>query len=140
DPTGLQSGGLNASVKPIIKSKRTVTILQRKAGKFGRTLGKTTGWIHQAELQKRGVKFLGELNYIKIDETGLHIEKEGTTQLLHADSIVICAGQESRDELAQQLGDLAPNVYKIGGAKEVRELDAAQAISDGIKLAYTLST
>ena len=140
DPTGLQPGALNSSVKPTLKSSRNVTLLQRKAGKFGRSLGKTTGWIHQAELKKRGVNLLGDLDYMKIDDAGLHIEKEGATQLLQADSIVICAGQESRDELAEALSEISPHVYKIGGANEARELDAAQAISDGVKLAYTLNT
>jgi len=140
DPTGLQPGALDSSAKPAPKSHRNVTLLQRKAGKFGRSLGKTTGWIHQAELQRRGVKLLGDLNYVKIDEAGLYIEKDGVTQLLSADSIIVCAGQESRDELAEPLNKVTSNLYRIGGVKEVRELDAAQAISDGIKLAYALNT
>lgn len=140
DPSGLQPGALEIVKKPAQKSPRTVTLLQRKAGKFGRSLGKTTGWIHQAELQKKGVKLMGNLNYLKIDEAGLHIETEGVAKLLPADSIIICAGQESRDELAASLGKVTNKLYQIGGAKEVRELDAAQAISDGIKLAYTLNT
>lgn len=139
DATGLQPGGLDSSAKATLKSHRDVTLLQRKAGKFGRSLGKTTGWIHQVELQKRGVKLLGDLNYVKIDEQGLYIEKDGVTQLLAADSIIICAGQESRDELVKPLHEITNNIYKIGGVKEVRELDAAQAISDGIKLAYSFN-
>jgi 2,4-dienoyl-CoA reductase (NADPH2) len=139
DPEGLQPGSLVSSIQPTMKSSREVTLLQRKAGKFGRSLGKTTGWIHQAELHKRGVKLLGDLRYLKIDDAGLHIEKDGETQLLAADSIIICAGQESRDELAEPLNNLATSVYRIGGVKEVRELDAAQAIRDGSKLAYKLS-
>ncbi|MBV1912580.1 MAG: FAD-dependent oxidoreductase [Cycloclasticus sp.] len=139
DPVGLQPGSLVSSIQPTMKSSREVTLLQRKAGKFGRSLGKTTSWIHQAELHKRGVKLLGDLRYLKIDDAGLHIEKDGETQLLAADSIIICAGQESRDELAEPLNNLATSVYRIGGVKEVRELDAAQAIRDGSKLAYKLS-
>lgn len=139
DPEGLQPGSLVSSIQPTMKSSREVTLLQRKAGKFGRSLGKTTGWIHQAELHKRGVKLLGDLRYLKIDDAGLHIEKDGETQLLAADSIIICAGQESRDDLAEPLNNLATSVYRIGGVKEVRELDAAQAIRDGSKLAYKLS-
>lgn len=139
DPEGLQPGSLVSSIQPTMKSSREVTLLQRKAGKFGRSLGKTTGWIHQAELHKRGVKLLGDLRYLKIDDAGLHIEKDGEAQLLAADSIIICAGQESRDELAEPLNNLTTSVYRIGGVKEARELDAAQAISDGTKLAYKLS-
>ncbi|MEO1957421.1 MAG: NADPH-dependent 2,4-dienoyl-CoA reductase [Methylophilaceae bacterium] len=118
---------------------RDVTLMQRKSGKFGRSLGKTTGWIHQAELHKRGVKLLGDLEYIKIDDAGLHIEREGAVQVIPADTIIICAGQEPCNDLADSISNLAPEVIHIGGVKEVRELDAAQAIRDGVKLAYKLS-
>lgn len=138
DSTGLQPGGLDSANKPPLNKLREVTLLQRKAGKFGRSLGKTTGWIHQAELQKRGVQLLGDLDYVKIDATGLHINKAGEKQHIPADTIIICAGQESRDELTVPLNEMSSKIYKIGGAKEVRELDAAQAIRDGIELAYSL--
>jgi len=138
DPEGKQPGAL-LGVTSGNEQTRDVTLMQRKSGKFGRSLGKTTGWIHQTELQKRGVKLLGDLEYIKIDDDGLHIQREGKEQVLPADTIIICAGQEPCDDLADSISALAPNVIHIGGVKEVRELDAAQAIRDGVKLAYKLS-
>ena len=138
DPEGKQPGALLGTTLGN-EQIRDVTLLQRKPGKFGRSLGKTTGWIHQAELHKRGVKLLGDLDYIKIDDAGLHIEREGEMQVIPADTIIICAGQERCDELADSISTLAPNVVHIGGVKEVRELDAAQAIRDGVRLAYKLS-
>lgn len=138
DPDGNQPGALLG--KTVANEQiRDVTLMQRKSGKFGRSLGKSTGWIHQAELYKRGVKLLGDLEYIKIDDAGLHIKREGEVQVLPADTIIICAGQERCDELADIISTLAPKVIHIGGVKEVRELDAAQAIRDGVKLAYKLS-
>ncbi|ORU89992.1 MAG: NADPH-dependent 2,4-dienoyl-CoA reductase [Cycloclasticus sp. symbiont of Poecilosclerida sp. M] len=136
DPEGLQAGSLTSPVphKPI----RNISLLQRKAGKFGRTLGKSTGWIHMIELQKRGVQMIGDLSYTKIDDQGLHIEREGEAQILTADTIIICAGQESHDQIAESLNGAAKQVVRIGGVKQVKELDAAQAISDGIELAYQL--
>ncbi|RLA21982.1 MAG: NADPH-dependent 2,4-dienoyl-CoA reductase [Gammaproteobacteria bacterium] len=138
DPTGLGEGGLASNPAKTEKPSRDVTLLQRKAGRFGKTLGKTTGWIHQIELQKRGVQMIGDLNYLKIDDAGLHIEQDGKKQLLPADNIIICAGQESQDELTESLSNITQQVYRIGGVKEARELDAAQAIRDGIQLAYSL--
>ena len=138
DPEGKSPGALLPTRSPV-KSARHVTLLQRKPGKFGRSLGKTTGWIHQAELHKRGVKLLGDLSYIKIDDDGLHIQHEDEIMVLPADTIISCAGQEPRDELVNNLGTLGADVFHIGGVKEVKELDAAQAIRDGVKLAYKLS-
>lgn len=139
DPQGKQAGALLKSIN-VSKQERDVTLLQRKPGKFGRSLGKTTGWIHQAELYKRGVTLISDLSYSKIDDAGLHIEHEGKTILLPADTIIICAGQVSRDELAASLDTLSCDVIHIGGVKQVRELDAAKAIRDGIKLAYALNS
>lgn len=139
DPTGLGEGGLANSPCETEKPLRNVTLLQRKAGRFGKTLGKTTGWIHQIELQKRGVRMVGGLDYLSIDDAGLYIEKEGKEQLLPADNIIICAGQESQDELTESLSQITNQLFHIGGVKEARELDAAQAISDGIKLAYQIN-
>ncbi|HIF17409.1 MAG TPA: FAD-binding protein [Cycloclasticus sp.] len=138
DPEGKKPGALLGKTVGN-KQIRDVTLMQRKSGKFGRSLGKTTGWIHQAELHKRGVKLLGDLEYIKIDDAGLHIEREGEIRVIPADTIIICAGQEPCDELADSISTLAPKVIHIGGVKEVRELDAAQAIRDGVRLAYKLS-
>ncbi|PCI22847.1 MAG: NADPH-dependent 2,4-dienoyl-CoA reductase, partial [Piscirickettsiaceae bacterium] len=138
DPEGTHPGALLSTIS-ITKQDRDVTLLQRKPGKFGRSLGKTTGWIHQAELHKRGVKLLSGLSYSKIDDEGLHIEREGQKITLPADTIIVCAGQESRDDIADSLIDIGIDVIRIGGVKQVRELDAAKAIRDGVKLAYALS-
>ena len=82
---------------------------------------------------------MGDLSYIKIDDDGLHIQHEDEIMVLPADTIISCAGQEPRDELVNNLGTLGADVFHIGGVKEVKELDAAQAIRDGVKLAYKLS-
>tara|TARA_R110002096_G_scaffold421037_4_gene626503 strand:- start:258 stop:2285 length:2028 start_codon:yes stop_codon:yes gene_type:complete len=139
DADGKQPGALLKNPAKPTKSIRDITLVQRKADKFGRTLGKTTGWIHQVELQKRDVKTLGDLSYNKIDAAGLHITQRGEAKLLPADTIVVCAGQEARDDLADSLASTFKALYRIGGVNEVRELDAAKAISDAQQLAYQLN-
>ncbi len=49
---------------------RQVTLLQRKPGKPGKTLGKTTGWIHRAALAAKGVKMIGGGDYECIPAAG----------------------------------------------------------------------
>ncbi len=137
DGSGQNNGSL-ATETVIEKTNRNVTLLQRKAGRFGKSLGKTTGWIHQIELQKRGVKTIGDLDYVKIDAAGVHAKQDGKDVLFPADSVIICAGQESNDEFAESLNDIA-TVYRIGGVKQALELDAAQAIEDAIQLAYEIN-
>ncbi len=134
-----QPGGLSSQPPSTPASTRDVTLLQRKPGKLGRTLGKTTGWIHQLELKKRGVHMLSDLRYIKIDEQGLHIERSGKAELLPADNIIICAGQDSKTPLLDTLITESINVHHIGGARSPTKLDAARAIKEAIDLAYTLN-
>ena len=125
-------GGLTAtqSQEPL----RQVYLLQRKAAKMGKTLGKTTGWIHRATLARRKVAMLNGVSYLKIDDLGLHIQKAGEEILLQVDTIIICAGQEPLNDLQAPLEEQGMNVHLIGGADQAGELNAKRAISQGTKL------
>lgn len=113
-------------------------MLQRKTSKPGKYLGKTTGWVHRASLKQRGVKTLTGCEYLKIDDQGLHIRREGQEQVLAVASIVVCAGQESVRELIAPLEQAGGRVHVIGGADEAAELDAKRAIDQGTRLAASL--
>ena len=116
-------------------SPRTIYLLKRSTGKHGKNLGKTTGWIHRASLRMKGVIMLNEVQYQKIDDTGLHIIADGKEQVVEVDHIVVCAGQESDRSIYDQLQDSGLSVHLIGGADEARELDAKRAIKQASYLA-----
>ncbi|MGH8113805.1 MAG: FAD-dependent oxidoreductase [Rhodanobacteraceae bacterium] len=131
-----QRGGLD---KPATEpSPREVWLLQRTAGRPGRRLNKTTGWVHRAALKAKGVKMLGGVTYDKIDDAGLHITLDGKSQILVVDSVIICAGQEPNRTLADDLRACSVAVHVIGGADVAAELDAVRAIAQGTMLAATL--
>jgi len=120
---------------------RQITLLQRKAGKPGAGLGKTTGWIHRAALKMKHVDMLASVNYEQITPEGLWVsygEKRADAQLIEADTIVLCAGQEPLRELEAPLRAAGVSVHLIGGALEAGELDAKRAILQGTRLACTL--
>ncbi|MEX0284261.1 MAG: FAD-dependent oxidoreductase [Paracoccaceae bacterium] len=120
---------------------RDVTLLQRKAEKHGKRLGKTTGWIHRAALKMKDVNFVGGVNYERIDDQGLHVsfgEARENPTLIEADTIVLCAGQEPERSLADALEAKGVSVHVIGGADVAAELDAKRAINQGVRLAATL--
>lgn len=117
---------------------RQIHLLQRRKTKHGKTLGKTTGWIHRASLKHRGVKFVGGVKYIRVDDAGLHIEIDGEEQVLPVDNIVVCAGQVSEDGLAGPLREAGFTVHVVGGAAEAGELDAKRAIRQGAEVAASL--
>jgi len=136
DQTLQQPGGLVAPQPP--GSAREIWLLQRKPGKPGAGLGKTTGWIHRASLQMRGVAMWGDVQYLKIDDEGLHILHQGKPVLLAVDNVVICAGQQPNRELAEALQASGIAVHLIGGADKALELDARRAIEQGTRLALCL--
>jgi len=135
----LQARGGVKGVKPQPPvAAREIWLLQRKAGKPGKTLGKTTGWIHRLSLRYRGVHMFGDVTYERIDDAGLHIKIRGNSQLLEVDHIVVCAGQVSNRELADALTANGRFCHVIGGAQKAAELNAKYAIREGSELAAKL--
>ncbi len=118
--------------------EKEVHLLQRKTTKVGAGLGKTTGWIHRATLKKNNVQLHSGVSYQKIDDQGLHIEKDGKAQLLDVDTVIICAGQEPERSLYQSLVDANVATHLIGGANVAAELDAKRAIRQALELAIAI--
>lgn len=170
-PTFLKSWGIDASLSNrggLLPNKensantdtttgkdpsRKIYLMQRKPGKLGKDLGKTTGWIHRIQLKNHHVKMMSGINYQKIDDKGLHYTEHNSEdiKILDVDNIVICAGQHPNNCLHAELTSLLqkkyenitsddhsntkPNIHLIGGAKDARRLDAKLAIADGAFLA-----
>jgi 2,4-dienoyl-CoA reductase (NADPH2) len=114
---------------------RAITLCQRSKNKPGERLGKTTGWIHRSVLRRRGVEMLVDVQYVRIDDLGLHLLVGGQPRVLDVDHVIICAGQESLRELENPLKNLGIPVRCLGGAFEARELDAKRAIEQATWMA-----
>ncbi|MBN8797926.1 MAG: NADPH-dependent 2,4-dienoyl-CoA reductase, partial [Stenotrophomonas nitritireducens] len=117
---------------------RKVWLLQRSPGKPGARLGKTTGWIHRATLKAKGVRMLGGVEYLGVDDRGLRIRVDGAEQLLEVGTVVVCAGQEPMRALADALAAAGVSAHVIGGADVAAELDAKRAIDQGSRVAAAL--
>ncbi|MDX1300074.1 MAG: NADPH-dependent 2,4-dienoyl-CoA reductase, partial [Pseudomonas sp.] len=128
--------GIKADVHP---AAREVFLLQRKKTKVGDGLGKTTGWIHRTGLKNKNVQMLNSVEYLKVDDAGLHISiAGGEPQVLPVDTVIICAGQDPLRELQDGLVAAGQSVHLIGGADVASELDAKRAINQGSRLAAEL--
>ncbi len=120
---------------------RQITLLQRKAERPGKQLGKTTGWIHRAALRMKNVTMVSGVNYESIDAHGLHVSYGKTREnpgLIEVDTIVLCVGQLPERSLADVLQAAGRTVHVIGGADVATELDAKRAINQGTRLAAKL--
>ncbi|WP_447825051.1 oxidoreductase [Aeromonas salmonicida] len=131
-----ERGGL---ITPEIDApERQIWLLQRKESKVGDGLGKTTGWIHRTVLKNRKVQMLSGVQYLRIDDEGLHIQVGEARQCLPVDQVIICAGQEPLRELQAGLQAAGKPVHIIGGADVAAELDAKRAIRQGAELAAVI--
>jgi 2,4-dienoyl-CoA reductase (NADPH2) len=136
DASGRSHGGLNGD--PRETPPREVFLLQRKTTPPGKTLGMTTGWAIRAELARRGVKILVGVDYLRIDDGGLHVRHDDATKVLAVDHVVVCAGQESVRTLHDELAARGIRSHLIGGADFAAELDALRAIDQGMRVALSL--
>jgi 2,4-dienoyl-CoA reductase (NADPH2) len=140
DPADQRSGLAPEGPQPSAPA-RQVTLLQRKAEKPGKRLGKTTGWIHRASLMMKDVQMKAGVNYERIDAEGLHIsygEARERPEVIACDTVVLCAGQVSERSLAYALEAKGVACHVIGGADVAAELDAKRAIDQGTRLAASL--
>ncbi|MCK7545120.1 NADPH-dependent 2,4-dienoyl-CoA reductase [Marinobacter bryozoorum] len=136
-------GGVEGVDPDVTPPAREIWLLQRKASKVGKGLGKTTGWIHRSALKMKGVHMVPGVTYRRIADEGLHVTfagKDGADQdrVLDVDTVVICAGQEPLRELQAGLEAAGLPVHLIGGADVAAELDAKRAIDQGSRLAAAL--
>ncbi len=134
-------GGLAMQRSKPTPPAREITLLQRKAGKHGAKLGKTTGWIHRATLKMNNVQMIGNVNYERIDDRGLLVtfgKKHEQPTWIEVDNVVLCAGQQPLRELQEPLQAAGITTHLIGGADLATELDAKRAIDQGSRLAARL--
>ena len=134
-------GGLAASGPRVTAPARQVTLLQRKKGKLGGGLGKTTRWILRTVLKMKAVVMVGGVNYERIADEGLLVsygEKREDPTWIPCDNVVLCAGQGPLRSLAQRLEAQGRKPHLIGGALEAGELDAKRAIDQAARLAARL--
>ena len=137
NPNYISEGGTQpAIVHPPV---REIYLLQRKTTALGAGLGKTSGWVHRAQLKKHHVRMLRGVQYKAVTAEGLWIEMAGHDQLLRVDTVVVCAGQESiKDLMPLETEKTLANYHIIGGAKLAAELDAKRAIREGAEIATKL--
>ena len=128
-------GGVTGVVPQIHKADREVWLLQRKADALGKSLGRTTGWTHRMTLNRRGVHMVGGVEYLAIDDAGLHTRVNGEPRLFAVDTVIVCAGQTPLRALYDELLAAGVKASLVGGAFEATELDAKRAIDQASRLA-----
>lgn len=135
DFSGHPRGGVTGIQPQVATADRTVYLMQRKIDKVGKSLGRTTGWTHRLKLARRDVRMINGVEYVKVDDAGLHTRVHGEPKVFDVDTVIVCAGQLPRRDVYEQLRTQGVNATVIGGAFEAGELDAKRAINQASRLA-----
>ena len=152
DPNQERRGGLakEGPTLPHGPPERSIYLMQRKKGKVGAGLGRTTGWIHRASLKNsdKVTTISGVKSYDEIDKNGNLVytvndgnDNEPRRHVLEVDTIVLCAGQleeKTLENASKNVEGLHNKVYPIGGAYKAGELDAKRAIDMATRLAHQI--
>jgi 2,4-dienoyl-CoA reductase (NADPH2) len=128
-------GGVTGVTPQVAAADRTVYLMQRKTDPVGRGLGRTTGWTHRLALARRGVQMINGVEYLKIDDAGLHTRVHGEPKLFEVDTVIVCAGQLPLRALHDELQARGVAARLVGGAYEAMELDAKRAIDQASRIA-----
>jgi 2,4-dienoyl-CoA reductase (NADPH2) len=131
-------GGVTGVQPQVARAERSVTLMQRKADALGKGLGRTTGWAHRLLLARRGVQMVAGVEYLRIDDAGLHTRVNGEPRLFEVDTVIVCAGQTPQRDLYDALLAAGVKAHLVGGAFEAAELDAKRAIDQASRLAAVL--
>ncbi len=130
-------GGL-VEPQPMPSVDRDIHLLEVRDIKVGAELSKTTGWIHREVLKKRNVKMLGGVSFNQVDSNRVSLEHKGEQHTLEVDTVIVCAGQRARADLAEELEGSGINVHRVGAAREARGMDAKIAFAEALELAKSL--
>ena len=72
-------------------------------------------------LQRRGVQMIGGVEYLKIDDAGLHTRVGGEPRLFAVDTVIVCAGQTPLRALADGRSvDVPPTIEDPAVLDEIR--------------------
>lgn len=137
DPRFAARGGV--AVPPLhADGGRQVVLLEVRDMRVGAELSKTTGWIHRAILARRGVEMWGGVVFERIAPGEVLLRVDGEARRLAVDTVIVCAGQASRAELADALEGRGMRVHRVGAAREARGMDAKFASAEGMELGARL--
>lgn len=117
------------------RGHKTVTVVEMTR-KAGQDIGLSTRWTVMAELRRLGVQVMTGTRATAVTEQGLRVEKEEGEEILPADSIVLAAGSEPVNDLAEALASFPVPVHVIGDAKSPR--NTLTAIHEGFRTALEI--
>ncbi|MFB5189649.1 FAD-dependent oxidoreductase [Alicyclobacillus fastidiosus] len=116
---------------------REITVLAR-SDRYGHGIGRSTRWVVKQEMKRLGIHVVTNVDFREITPEGVRGTSPDGDVFVKADQVILCAGQEAHETLAEALkGKVA--VHVVGGARDSRGINAARAIREAFEVAYQIS-
>jgi 2,4-dienoyl-CoA reductase (NADPH2) len=130
-------GGLiGCETAEFLKAKgKNVSIIEMLP-KIARDIGPATRWSVTMRIARWGIKQYTSAKVIRIIDEGVEIEREGNSEIVKADTIVIAAGMEPQNQLLNALKEKLPNIQAIGDCSQARRM--LEAIHEGYAIGQKL--
>ena len=133
-------GGIAVDLAHLLVSLGHEVTLLRRTGRIGDGMGRSTRWAVLAELRRHGVQWRTGVHYRAVVEQGvLLMDDRCEDLLLHADTVVVAAGQLSNDALLPALSAAGVLHRLAGGAADTHGLNAVRAVEQGLVSAHALA-
>jgi len=101
-----------------LKGTKNIVILEMLE-KIGQDIGKSTKWTMMQDLNMHGVQTMTKTKALEITEQGVKVDREGTEEIIPADSVILAAGSTSYNPLQSELNDKGINCIVAGDANQV---------------------
>lgn len=118
----------------LVSKGKEVTIVEM-LDKIARDIGPSTRWGTVRRIKSWGIKILTSTEVKSITDEGVVVEKEGKSQTIGAETIVLAVGMKPNKGLFNALKDRIPRVHAIGDCVEARRI--LEAIHDGFSISKT---
>lgn len=101
-----------------IKGTKEVTILEMLE-KAGQDIGRSTRWVMMGDISRYGVTVKTETKAVEITAEGIKVERDGQTEMIPADTVVMATGSVPENSLQTTLEKLQIPFELAGDAKNI---------------------
>ena len=114
---------------------KNVTIVEQLKG-LGKDIGMTTRWVVLKNIRRLGIKAKDQTLVKEINDEGVVVEKNGSTSVIPADTVVLAVGAKPVNSLEKALQEKVGVLHVIGDASNPRKL--TEAVREGFDSARQL--
>ena len=93
-------------------------------------------WVVLQRLRRAGVRIETKAKVMEIVDTGVRVSRDGATELLEGDTVVLTTGMTSQDSLSRELEGRIGGLYSIGDC--VKPRNVGEAIEEAFNVARTI--